>query len=215
MEKTLILVENFLDNYSNLMSLAVLFISLVSLIIAIIAFNKANAKSKIDLKYKEYKPNYKLISESLFFKNDNGYIYIDKKKNELPIYEFYLSNKKNIVAKNIIVKFDFIDINLNQSKNKDWKCVSNYMNKFIFTWEYNNSYLYKGNDIKLPLLDFNNMHLPNFDKFEYCSQKENADYRCKIIVTISAENMKTKQFDIPIRISNLYNPYYKPLKNSN
>lgn len=200
------IIENLASKHINLITLTGMIISFVALVISIFAFCKANSKSKLVLRYKKYKSNHKLTHDNDCFTNEKGFIDIDDDKKEKPIYEFYIRNKNKTVAKNIIVRLNFIDINLDNDKNKEWECTSSYYNKFQYIWKDYEENVHKGVDVKLPLLDFNNYKISNYEKSKPCRKNKRGVYKCKIEVMVSAENMKTEEFSIPIRIFNLYTP---------
>lgn len=200
------IIETLAKEHINLITLIGMIISLVALVISITAFCKASARAKLVLMYKKHNPKSKLTNESYFFTNDKGFIDINCDEKDTPIYEFYLRNKNKIVAKNMIVRLNFIDINLDNDKNKEWECTSSYYNKYQYIWKDCEENLHKGVDIRLPLLDFNNYYTSNYEKSEQCRKIKRAIYKCKIEVMVSAENMKTEEFSIPIRIFNLYIP---------
>ena len=202
-------IEGFLKLYSNIISFAASITSIIALIISIIAYLESKKKSKIILKYNvkdsdEYKNN-------KYFKNKKGVIelkskyYVNENEESKVGVEsdlnLVIENTSDIVAKNPIINFRFINLNVRSlnlieeltfdkiecKRRYNWSKLESFRDNYSeFRWEpKDGTVIHKGIKI-IETFKFDEIHV--FDSNTY------------VEVILSADNMKTKKFKIPIEI---------------
>lgn len=180
-------IEGLFKGYSNT-------ISFVALIIAIIAFIESKKKSKIILKYK--------TKDSIKYEQKNVIKLLSKWKNEENVIgietdlDLIIENTKSIVAKNPVVNLRFVNLTLKSSnfcitdielkRNYNWWKIETDNNYSEFRWEpKDGTVIHKGINIIEKL---------NIDTVKILEPNTYVE------VILSAENMETKNFNIPIKI---------------
>ncbi|WP_238917322.1 hypothetical protein [Clostridium sp. YIM B02555] len=197
--------NNQLTNWTNIISLLSGFASIAALIISILAFNKSNQKANLVLKYNVY--DSEKYYNGKYFEDGNGKIvfveeFDDSKENvygeswgQVTIcrpgseLNLVIENKGNIPAKNIVMNFKFINMAIEFKENGYWRGISHihaYGTWNEIRWEpKDNTVIHNGIPVTMCYY-FNRSYI-----------NRNSAY---IEVILSAENMKTKKFKIPVEL---------------
>lgn len=200
----LILIEGFLKYYDNIIPFVDSFTPVVALIISMIAYLESKKKSKIILRYKtgdsdEYKQN-------KYFKNKKNIIelsarekYVENKENIICIendLNLVIENISSTVAKNPVVNLRFVNLTLKSlnfyagdielERNYNWWKIETDNNYSEFRWEpKDGTVIHKGINI-IEKLNIKTVRILELNTYAE--------------VILSADNMKTKKFNIPIKI---------------
>ncbi|MBY2477614.1 hypothetical protein KWV16_12060 [Clostridioides difficile] len=185
--------NEFLGNYINIISLMSSFAAVAALIISIIAFKKSNKRANLTLMYNVYDAQEKFYKEEkgkiIFLQGEGkGLVSECRPGSELNII---LANESDIVAKNPIMDFRFHNIEISFEMGEpigNWRGIEH--NHGIGTWSglrwepKDNTVIHNGIPFSTTL---------GFSK----AIIQNEAY---IQVTLSADNMETKRFKIPVEI---------------
>lgn len=200
----------------TIISVVALAISVKSLDIAKTEFERSNKKADLNLNYNVYLSNG--YSENKYFKNENGEIVFFQKDKTEDFYmpaEFFKSdgnwgevisgrpgaelnivieNQSDVPAKNPVMNFKFegVDVPGENFKTRDgWKGIHDIHSTGLFTeirWKpTDGTTIHKGMPIVIEGFNFSNSSV----------NRDNA----YIEVTLSADNMNTKQFNIPVKMA--------------
>ncbi|MDN9637843.1 hypothetical protein KLL63_18045 [Clostridioides difficile] len=181
--------NEFLGNYINIISVIASFASIAALIISIIAFMESNKQAKLILKYRRNNEN-NIAGD--YYENGNGYIRLDLNKidNKSNVYaeirsnnlvDFVIENKSKIVAKSPILSLKFINMEVDIEENNNFEQINSELR-----WHpKDNTTIHKGINFRIEQFNFKN-----------CVMLKKEAY---IEVVLSADNMETKEFSIPIK----------------
>ncbi|NJJ35309.1 hypothetical protein GSQ51_03795 [Clostridioides difficile] len=185
--------NEFLSNYINIISLMSSFAAVAALIISVIAFKKSNKKANLTLMYNVYDVQEK------FYKEENGEIIFLQGEAKGIVSEcrpgselnIILANESDIVAKNPIMDFRFHNMEIGFKMGEpigNWRGTEH--NHGIGTWSglrwepKDNTVIHNG-------IPFSNT---------LCFSGALIQNDAYIQVILSADNMKTKKFKIPVEI---------------
>lgn len=181
--------NEFLGNYINIISVIASFASTVALIISIIAFMESNKQAKLILKYRRNNEN-NIAGD--YYENGNGYIRLDSKIDDKSgiytkirsnnLVDFVIENKSTIVAKSPILSLKFINMEVDIEENNNFEQINSELR-----WHpKDNTTIHKGINFRIEQFNFKN-----------CVMLKKEVY---IEVVLSADNMETKEFRIPIKM---------------
>ncbi|HGM3509509.1 TPA: hypothetical protein ACKOR7_004129 [Clostridioides difficile] len=182
--------NEFIGNYVNLISLIASFAAIAALIISIIAFMESNKKAKLILKYRRNNEN-NMAGD--YYENGNGYIrldlnIIDDKSNIYTkihsnnLVDFVIENESAIVAKSPVLSLKFINMEVDIGENNNFEQINSELR-----WHpKDNMTIHKGINFRIEQFNFKN-----------CVVLKKEAY---IEVVLSADNMETKEFRIPIKV---------------
>ncbi|MCW0762750.1 hypothetical protein OKR31_18680 [Clostridioides difficile] len=182
--------NQFLGNYINIISLMSSFVAVAALIISVRAFINSNKKARVILKYRgnnkynlagdyceDNKGCIKLCSE-LVDNSSTFYAKIDSDS----LVDFTIENRSTIVAKSPILSLRFVNIQVNFNENEFLKQIDE-----VIIWQpRDNTTIHKGIDFKVNQFNFSGCYVNQKDVY--------------VEVILSADNMETKKFKIPIKL---------------
>ena len=189
-------IEGFLKGYDGI-------ISFVALVISITALFKSQQKSKIILKYKT--KDSKEYKQKKCFRYEEGVVELllkwENEENVIGIetdLDLIIENTRSIVAKNPVVNLRFVNLilkslnfyvdNTEAERVYNWWKIETGNNYSEFRWEpKDGTVIHEGISI--------------IEKFNI-NTVQVLEPNTYIEVILSADNMKTKNFNIPIKIIN-------------
>ncbi|MCC0649252.1 hypothetical protein [Clostridioides sp. ZZV15-6598] len=182
--------NEFLGNYVNIISVIASFASIVALIISIIAFMESNKQAKLILKYRRNNEN-NMAGD--YYEDGNGYIRLNSsivddksdiyaKINSDNLVDFVIENKSTIVAKSPILSLKFINMEVDIGENNNFEQI----NKELRWHPKDNTTIHKGINFRIEQFNFKNCFVLKKEAY--------------IEVVLSADNMETKEFRIPIKV---------------
>lgn len=195
--------NEFLGKYVNIVNLIGIVIAIIALLISIISYQISTQKADLFLTYQVYDVD----MYNKFYENDKGiikldidYHVVDSVRNESvgvvtiarpgSQITFNLENRGKVAAKNPVINFKFINLELSFLDENNWQRISH--NHGLGTWS----------EIRWQPADNTVIHKGIPKSFKSFSFSESIILEgANIEVIISADNADTKSFKIPVEVN--------------